>query len=204
MSFWDFSLENTGRTQIVSIQYQEQYGRAKKPVFMRVFAVSSVIPTQCWQRQIIKTIYAAEKAIWPTERQYVAGKISSTVHDIKALYRHLSDQMQQQIDGADRTVRDSERLFLREHVHTAALVQKASQSLAELSDSIQIYADMRRRNRNRVSVDDLEILAESFYVLATSWEEQLVWLERRGPHTQLTWCPKDTSTVINNLFFLLQ
>ena len=46
MSFWDFSLENTGRTQIVSIQYQEQYGRAKKPVFMRVFAVSSVIPTQ--------------------------------------------------------------------------------------------------------------------------------------------------------------
>ena len=45
MSFWDFSLENTGRTQIVSIQYQEQYGRAKKPVFMRVFAVSSVIPT---------------------------------------------------------------------------------------------------------------------------------------------------------------
>ena len=47
MSFWDFSLENTGRTQIVSIQYQEQYGRAKKPVFMRVFAVSSVIPTRC-------------------------------------------------------------------------------------------------------------------------------------------------------------
>ena len=46
MSFWDFSLENTGRTQIVSIQYQEQYGRAKKPVFMRVFAVSSVIPIQ--------------------------------------------------------------------------------------------------------------------------------------------------------------
>ena len=46
MSFWDFSLENTGRTQIVSIQYQEQYGRAKKPVFMRVFAVSSVIATR--------------------------------------------------------------------------------------------------------------------------------------------------------------
>ena len=163
--------------------------------------VRSATTTQCWQRQIIKTIYAAEKAIWPTERQYVAGKISSTVHDIKALYRHLSDQMQQQIDGADRTVRDSERLFLREHVHTASLVQKASQSLVELSDSIQIYADMRRRNRNRVSVDDLEILAESFYVLATSWEEQLVWLERRGPYTQLTWCPKDTSTIINNLFF---
>ena len=49
MSFWDFSLENTGRTQIVSIQYQEQYGRAKKPVFMRVFAVSSVIPTRSRQ-----------------------------------------------------------------------------------------------------------------------------------------------------------
>ena len=44
--FGIFSLENTGRTQIVSIQYQEQYGRAKKPVFMRVCAVSSVIPTQ--------------------------------------------------------------------------------------------------------------------------------------------------------------
>ena len=41
----------------------------------------------------------------------------------------------------------------------------------------------------------------SRYVLATSWEEQLVWLERRGPYTQLTWCPKDTSTIINNLFF---
>lgn len=50
MSFWDFSLENTGRTQIVSIQYQEQYGRAKKPVFMRVFAVSSVIPTRSCQK----------------------------------------------------------------------------------------------------------------------------------------------------------
>mgnify|MGYP007023605003 CR=1 FL=1 len=50
MSFWDFSLENTGRTQIVSIQYQEQYGRAKKPVFMRVFAVSSVIPTRSRQK----------------------------------------------------------------------------------------------------------------------------------------------------------
>lgn len=87
--------------------------------------VRSATTTQCWQRQIIKTIYAAEKAIWPTERQYVAGKISSTVHDIKALYRHLSDQMQQQIDGADRTVRDSERLFLREHVHTAALDPKS-------------------------------------------------------------------------------
>lgn len=48
MSFWDFSLENTGRTQIVSIQYQEQYGRAKKPVFMRVFAVSSVIRTRLY------------------------------------------------------------------------------------------------------------------------------------------------------------
>ena len=46
MSFWDYSLESTGRTQIVSIQYQEPYGRAKKPVFMRVCAVSSVIPTQ--------------------------------------------------------------------------------------------------------------------------------------------------------------
>ena len=52
MSFWDFSLENTGRTQIVSIQYQEQYGRAKKPVFMRVFAVSSVIPTRSLQENI--------------------------------------------------------------------------------------------------------------------------------------------------------
>jgi hypothetical protein len=50
LSFWDFSLENTGRTQIVSIQYQEQYGRAKKPVFMRVFAVSSVIPTRSCQK----------------------------------------------------------------------------------------------------------------------------------------------------------
>ena len=50
MSFWDFSLENTGRTQIVSIQYQEQYGRAKKPVFMRVCAVSSVIPTRSCQK----------------------------------------------------------------------------------------------------------------------------------------------------------
>ena len=40
--------------------------------------VRSATTTQCWQRQIIKTIYAAEKAIWPTERQYVAGKISST------------------------------------------------------------------------------------------------------------------------------
>ena len=84
--------------------------------------------------------------------------------------------MQQQIDGADRTVRDSERLFLREHVHTAALVQKASQSLVELSDSIQIYADMSRRNRNRAAIDDLAILVDSFYVLASSWDEQLVWL----------------------------
>ena len=50
MSFWDFSLENTGRTQIVSIQYQEQYGRAKKPVFMRVCAVSSVIPIRSCQK----------------------------------------------------------------------------------------------------------------------------------------------------------
>ena len=49
MSFWDYSLESTGRTQIVSIQYQEQYGRAKKPVFMRVCAVSSVIPTRSRQ-----------------------------------------------------------------------------------------------------------------------------------------------------------
>ena len=55
MSFWDFSLENTGRTQIVSIQYQEQYGRAKKPVFMRVFAVSSVIPTQLVQNLMDKS-----------------------------------------------------------------------------------------------------------------------------------------------------
>ena len=45
MSFWDYSLESTGRTQIVSIQYQEPYGRAKNPVFMRVCAVLSVIPT---------------------------------------------------------------------------------------------------------------------------------------------------------------
>lgn len=67
--------------------------------------VRSATTTPCWQRQIIGTIYAAEKAIWPTERQYVAGKISSTVNDIKALYQHLSNQMQQQIDSADRTVR---------------------------------------------------------------------------------------------------
>ena len=50
MSFWDYSLESTGRTQIVSIQYQEQYGRAKKPVFMRVCAVLSVIPTRSCQK----------------------------------------------------------------------------------------------------------------------------------------------------------
>ena len=58
MSFWDFSLENTGRTQIVSIQYQEQYGRAKKPVFMRVFAVSSVIPTQYTIEQVVTDTYS--------------------------------------------------------------------------------------------------------------------------------------------------
>ena len=50
MSLWDYSLESTGRTQIVSIQYQEQYGRAKKPVFMRVCAVLSVIPTRSCQK----------------------------------------------------------------------------------------------------------------------------------------------------------
>ena len=50
MSFWDYSLESTGRTQIVSIQYQEPYGRAKKPVFMRVCAVLSVIPTRSCQK----------------------------------------------------------------------------------------------------------------------------------------------------------
>ena len=57
MSFWDFSLENTGRTQIVSIQYQEQYGRAKKPVFMRVFAVSSVIANQLLGLEILSSVY---------------------------------------------------------------------------------------------------------------------------------------------------
>ena len=50
LSFWDHSLGSTGQTRIVSIQYQEPFGRAKKPVFMRVWAVSSVIPTRSCQK----------------------------------------------------------------------------------------------------------------------------------------------------------
>ena len=46
MSLCDYSLGNTGRTRIVSIQYQEPQRRAKKPVFMRVCAVLTVIPTR--------------------------------------------------------------------------------------------------------------------------------------------------------------
>ena len=45
MSLCDYSLGNTGRTRIVSIQYQEPQRWAKKPVFMRVCAVLTVIPT---------------------------------------------------------------------------------------------------------------------------------------------------------------
>ena len=45
MSLCDYSLESTGRTRIVSIQYQEPQRLAKKPVFMRVCAVLTVIPT---------------------------------------------------------------------------------------------------------------------------------------------------------------
>ena len=61
MSFWDYSLESTGRTRIVSIQYQEPCGRAKKPVFMRVCVVLTVIPTQ-WDKLSPTEEYAIEYA----------------------------------------------------------------------------------------------------------------------------------------------
>ena len=38
LSFWDYSLESTGRTQIVSIQYQEPYGPGKKSLYSCGFA----------------------------------------------------------------------------------------------------------------------------------------------------------------------
>ena len=50
MSLCDYSLGNTGRTRIVSIQYQEPQRWAKKPVFMRVCAVLTVIPTRSCQK----------------------------------------------------------------------------------------------------------------------------------------------------------
>lgn len=164
--------------------------------------VRSATTEQYDQRQLLRLIQSAVRSLRSDAQQYVNAEAELAAHAVRQLYRELNDQVRRQIARSPRDMKYAERFFFSGEHGAVDLIQALASSLASLSGSIQLYADMGDRSRSdSPAADDLDAAAQAFSSLVAEADKRLIWLERHGAETALMFCPKNTRDIISRLYF---
>lgn len=124
------------------------------------------------------------------------------VCSVRALYSNLNSQMRMQITQPARDMKYADRFFFRDEDGAVDLIRAVSRQLQKLSSSVQVFGSRDyRRGDSSSGADELDAATQSFKELASDFDRQLLWLERRGQTADLSFCPKNTKDILKKLYF---
>lgn len=164
--------------------------------------VRSATTERFGERQLIHAINSAVKSVRGEEREFILEDADDVVRSVRALYSNLNSQMRMQITQPARDMKYADRFFFRDEDGAIDLIRAVSRQLQKLSSSVQVFGSRDyRRGDSSSGADELDAAAQSFKELASDFDRQLLWLERRGQTADLSFCPKNTKDILKKLYF---
>ena len=154
------------------------------------------------QGKLISILRRAVNELRPTERPNVEQESREAEQAIYSFFDCLKEQMQRQINEADRDMKYADRFFIEADKGFLDLLSEMISSVKSLAMSVEIYASFDfRANRNGNASDELDAISQSLAELGDSLDNTLIWIERHGNNADLVYCPKNTKDIIYSLYF---
>ena len=154
------------------------------------------------QGTILSMIRAAVKEVPATDRRYMQRSVSQAEAAVRDFYRHLKDQVQQQINESAQDMKYADRFFFRESDTAIALLSAMSKGLSDLADDVEIQlARTEIPVFNASASDELDNIVSGLSEVLDDFNNHLVWIEQKGASVDLVYCPKNTRQIIRRLFF---
>lgn len=159
--------------------------------------------TECLsQGALLSVIRAATKEVPARDQQYIQRSVGQAEAAVRAFFSHLRQQVQLQIAESVQDTKYADRFFFRENDTAMALLRAMSKGLDDLADDVEIQLSRTEIPIfNTSASDELENTVSGLSDLLDDFNNQLVWIERKGSNADLVYCPKNTKQVIRRLFF---
>lgn len=154
------------------------------------------------QGAIMNTIRSAIREVPAADRQHVQRSLGPAETAVRAFYRLLGEQVQQQISESVQDMKYADRFFFRNSDTAMELLTEMSKTLTDLADDVELQLSRTEIvSSNASASDELENTVSGLDDLLHDFDDYLVWMERRGPNIDLVYCPKNTRQIIRRLFF---
>lgn len=159
--------------------------------------------TECLsQGTLLSMIRAAAKEVSARDRQYVQKSADQAEAAVRTFFGYLRQQVQMQITESVQDMKYADRFFFRESDTAMSLLNAMHKGLDDLADDVEIQLSRTEMPISNTSAsDELENTISGLSDLLDDFNNQLVWIERKGPNTDLVYCPKNTRQVIRRLSF---
>lgn len=164
--------------------------------------VRSATTERIGQNSLLGLLHATQNSLKAEYRAEVQGQVDLTQKIARKFFRHLQGQVERKISGSAQNMKYADRFFFDADTTTLSLLRKLADEVADLSRDIQILTTYDRRRDDKFSaLDDFEAAAVALQELMDDIEKNLLWIEGRGNHAELVYCPKNTKEVISRLYF---
>lgn len=161
--------------------------------------VRSATTRKLKKNQIIQSSTKALNAVDPTTRNELQYLLQEVIDNTNALFNECSNQINIQTEEAAKRFMKKERFDLKD----LSLLSNTVSSIISLEDEVQtlsFYNNSEKRKSATFS-DDLSEITNSVSVLNYNIQNYLVWIEKHEKTIQIMFCPKNTSNIINSLYF---
>lgn len=146
-------------------------------------------------------IKSAINEIKVSDRKGVYNKEDKAKKAIHAFFDCLKAQMQKQINDAKQDMRYADRFFFDRSKKSIDSLKTMIETIKIVAFSVQIRTSLDYNNRSTTASDELDVLSENLSKMFEEFEDNLLWIERRGRNAELVYCPKSTKQIINWLYF---
>lgn len=153
------------------------------------------------QGMLLGLIDSAIKEVKTVDKQNLYGDVEDVKKTIREFFDCLKAQMQEQINHSRRDMKYANRFSFYGDEDSRALLKTMIESIKSVAQSIQIYINFDYSNRSTATSDELDSLSESLTEMIEKIDSYLFWIERNGNNAELVYCPKNTSQIINRLYF---
>lgn len=154
------------------------------------------------QASILSTIDAAFKSVPSPNRIFVQDDAAVVRESVLSFFKCLRKDVEQQIMLSMQDMNYADRFFYNGNEVSEQHLYKMIKRISNFSTSVEIYSSFsNRRDSDESGSDALDRLASNLNEIKEDAENKLFWIERKGLSFDLVYCPKNTRTIIQRLFF---
>ena len=113
----------------------------------------------------------------------------------------LHEQVNEQIKESQQDMKYADSFFFAQTERSLGLLSGLAEALTAASDKINIYTTYSRSSgRRQEAADSLDKVSDAITSLKKNIKNRLVWIDRAGS-LRLAFCPKNTASIISDLYF---